>query len=100
MSGKIVEHVHFMSTRSFQAEPRCPQPAREALTVGNDELDFDLARHAWESICVKSYFSRATTNSGAHSKARWISELGSSEMAARASSAYCWARVVAASSEP
>src|SRR5205807_7584905 len=46
------------------------------------------------------YFSRATTNSGAQSSARLISESGKVQMALRADSAYCAARVVAESSDP
>ena len=38
------------------------------------------------------YFSRATTNSGAQSRARLISESGKLQIALRADSAYCAAR--------
>lgn len=47
-----------------------------------------------------SYFSRATTNAGAHSKARLISESGKVQIALRADPAYCAALAVAASSDP
>src|SRR5437588_7101687 len=46
------------------------------------------------------YFSRATTKSGAHSRARLISELGKVQMALRAASAYSAARALAASRAP
>lgn len=46
------------------------------------------------------HFSRATTNSGAHKRARLISLAGKLQMALRASSAYCMARALAASREP
>ena len=47
-----------------------------------------------------NYFSRATTNSGAHSRARLISESGKKQMDLRADSAYSAAREVAASKDP
>ena len=43
---------------------------------------------------------RATTNSGAHNKARLISLSGKRQIAFRASPAYCVARALAASTEP
>src|SRR5208337_911655 len=52
------------------------------------------------ALSADGYFSLATTNSGAHNRARLISESGRSQMARRASAAYSWARVVAASREP
>jgi len=47
-----------------------------------------------------AYFSRATTNSGAQSSARFISESGKVQIARLADSAYWAARVVAASTDP
>ena len=46
------------------------------------------------------YFSRATTKSGAHNKARLNSLSGKLQMAFRARVAYCRARALAASSDP
>src|SRR5258708_10606306 len=49
---------------------------------------------------LTGYFSRATTNSGAQSRARLISESGNVQMALRADSAYCVAAAAAASPHP
>src|SRR5262249_23724659 len=46
------------------------------------------------------YFSRATTNSGAQSRARLISESGNVQIALRADSEYCAAWAEAESSDP
>ena len=48
----------------------------------------------------RTYFSRATTNSGAQSKARLISESGKVQIEFCADSAYCAARAEAASNDP
>jgi len=52
------------------------------------------------TLTSASYFSLATTNSGAQRRARLISESGKKQIDLQADSAYCAARVVAASSEP
>lgn len=51
-------------------------------------------------VGLAGYFSLATTNSGAQSNARLISESGKGQMALRADSAYSVARREAASNEP
>ena len=51
-------------------------------------------------VGLADYFSLATTNSGAQSNARLISESGNVHMALLADSAYSVARIEAASTEP
>ena len=51
-------------------------------------------------VLETGYFSRATTNSGAQSSARLISESGKKQIDLQADSAYCAARDVATSNDP
>jgi len=60
----------------------------------------DITGLATGRSAESAYFSRATTNSGAQSSARFISESGKVQMALLADSAYWAARLVAASTDP
>ena len=68
---------------------------------GNKDLPQVLRGISLRSSALKflTYFSLATTNSGAHSRARLISESGNVQIAFCADSAYRVARDVAASSD-
>ena len=78
-----------------------------AVTAGSDQdqaspPDVFVLRLTWLLLWkrLRYYFSLATTNSGAQSRARLISESGKMQIDFRADSAYCTARFVAARSDP
>ena len=106
-SGCTDGHGH-LPTTDQRGMPRPDKEDSAGCDIGAFESQTDQRearpgrRHlkSWElraKLC--SYFSLATTNSGAHSRARLISESGNVQIAARAASAKCAASADANSSE-
>ena len=79
MVGAVVDAKRMSPPNSFEAAMMLRVVSAD-VKLNGDAFDEETAN-------ARDYFSRATTNSGAHSKARLISESGNTQIALRADSA-------------
>src|SRR5437879_10313420 len=82
------------SATLFEPDFRPPWKAARSSSLSIQPTACVLSGRSRRTLRFKVHFSRATTNSGAHSKARLISESGNWQMALRADSAYSTARAL------